>query len=407
MKNTTIDDTIVRRWRKKLILTEREYMKKALIVTTVSGFVPQFEMHNVHILQELGYEVHYASNFQNVSYGIDNHRLDGTGIVRHQVDLMRSPFDLKNNRKAYQQIKEILKAEDFDLLHCHTPVGAVLARLVAKSYRKKGMKVIYTAHGFHFYKGAPLKFWLVSYPIEWWLAKDTDSLITINEEDFKNAKKLPVGKKYGKKGNVYKIDSVGIDCEKYRLGLCSKEQKRKELGISKEAFVLISVGELNWNKNHAIVVEALGRLKELNLQYIICGEGIERVPLEKQAKQLGIIDKVILTGFRSDIPEILNASDAMIFPSLREGFGLAAVEAMATGIPVIAFDNRGTREYMQDGKNGYVVWDNDVEGMVNAIKRLYHLPKEEYEIMQQHCFKTAKRFDYHFVNKIMKKIYEE
>ena len=382
-------------------------MKKVLIVTTVSGFVPQFEMKNVQILQQMGYEVHYASNFHLVSYGTDNHRLDGTGIIQHQVDFARSPFDIKSNQKAYQQLKKVMQQQYFDLVHCHTPVGAVIARLVARPYRKKGTRVIYTAHGFHFYKGAPLKFWIVSYPMEWWLAHYTDTLITINEEDFQNAKKLPVGKQYGKQGKVYKIDSVGVELEIYRSILITKEEKRKELGIPSNAFVLISVGELNWNKNHAVVVEALGKLKKENLYYLICGEGIEKDALLEQSKQLGIEHQVILTGFRSDIPEILKMVDAMVFPSLREGLGLVAIEAMASGVPVIASDNRGTREYMQDGVNGYVAWNNTVEEIANAIQTLYELPKKEYAIMQQNCLETAKRFSSVQVNKTMRQIYKE
>ena len=382
-------------------------MKKALIVTHVSGFVPQFEMNNVCILQEMGYEVHYASNFNNVSYGKDNHRLDGTGIIRHQVDFVRSPFDIKNNQKAYRQLKRIMEYQHFDLVHCHTPVGGVLTRLVARHYREKGTKVIYTAHGFHFYKGASWKFWLVSYPIECWLSHYTDSLITINKEDFQNATKLVLGKRNGKRGNVYKIDSVGIDLIKYSSISVTREEKRKELHIPKDAFLLVSVGELNWNKNHKVVLEALGKLKEENLYYVICGEGIEKDSLKEQVKQLGIEKQVAFLGFREDIPEILKMADVMVFPSLREGFGMVALEAMASKVPVIALDNRGTREYMQDGKNGYIVWKNDVNDMADAILKIYQLPKKEYDTMKQNCLETAKQFNSDLVSKKMKQIYEE
>ncbi len=382
-------------------------MKKALIVTHVSGFVPQFEMNNVHILKKMEYEVHYASNFHNVSYGEDNHRLNGTGLILHQIDFSRSPFDLKENMKAYLQLKQLMKEQEFVLVHCHTPVGGVLARMVAKSYRNKGTKVIYTAHGFHFYKGASLKFWIVSYPIERWLAHYTDVLITINEEDFQSAKKLSLGKKNGVKGKVYKINSVGIELEKYHSISVTKEEKRKELGIPNDVFLIVSVGELNWNKNHAVVVEALGKLKEEKLHYLICGEGIEKVPLLEQAKQLGIEKQVTLAGFREDIPELLNIADGMVFPSLREGLGVVAIEAMASGVPVIASDNRGTREYMQDGVNGYVVWNNTAKEIAKAIQKLYQLPKKEYEMMQKHCLDTAQRFSSVQVNKTMQQIYEE
>ncbi len=377
-------------------------MKKALIVTHVSGFVPQFELNNVRILQSLGYEVHYASNFKNVSYGTDNHRLNGTKIVCHQVDFARSPFDFKSNLRAYRQLKELMKKQYFPLVHCHTPVGATYARLAARLHRKHGTRVIYTAHGFHFYKGAPVKFWLVSYPVEWWLAHYTDVLITINDEDYKNALKL--FRKTRNQRMVYKINSVGIDLNQYSL-----KQERKKKHVPEEAFLLVSVGELNWNKNHKVVVEALGRLNNPDIYYMICGEGIERVSLMEQAKRLGISDRTKLAGFRRDIPEILTEAHAMAFPSLREGLGLVAVEAMAAGVPVIASDNRGTREYMQDGINGYVVWKNDVEGTAEAIQKMYLLWKEDkeaYNRMKQNCRQTAKRFACEEVQKTMQKIYE-
>ncbi|MBP3608727.1 MAG: glycosyltransferase family 4 protein [Lachnospiraceae bacterium] len=386
-------------------------MKKALIVTHVSGFVPQFEMNNVRILQEMGYEVHYASNFHNVSYGTDNHRLDGTGIVRHQVDFARSPFEFKNNRRALRQLKQVMREQHYDVVHCHTPVGATYARLAAREHRKKRTRVIYTAHGFHFYKGAPLKFWLVSYPMEWLLAHVTDTLITINEEDFQNAKKFRLGKRNGRPGQVYKINSVGIDLKKYKSDKLYMRQKiRQELEIPMEAFVLVSVGELNWNKNHAVVLEALGRWKESSIYYIICGEGIEKESLKQQAERLGIGKQLCLTGFREDIPEILKAADAMAFPSLREGLGMVAVEALASGLPVVASDNRGTREYMQDGSNGYVVWNNAAEDMAVAIQKLYWVwceDKAGYAKMQQQALKTAEHFSSDIVNQTMRAIYSE
>ena len=178
--------------------------KKALLVTTVSGFVPQFEMGNVAILKELGYEVHYASNFHNPSYGTDNKRLDGTGIICHQIDFERSPFN-KRNIQAYKQLVNIMKEEKIDLVHCHTPMGAVLARLAAK---KCGIRnVIYTAHGFHFFKGASIKNWLIYYTVERFLSGFTDTQICINMEDYSNAKKF-------KAKNVEYIAGVGIDVSK-------------------------------------------------------------------------------------------------------------------------------------------------------------------------------------------------
>ena len=200
-------------------------MKKALLVTHVSGFVPQFEMG---ILQNMGYEVHYASNYHNPSYGDDNRRLDGTGIIRHQVDFERSPYSLKNVT-AYRQLKQLMEEERFDLVHCHTPMGGVLARLAAHATNTG--PVIYTAHGFHFYKGAPLLNWLIYYPVERWLSRYTDIQITINHEDFMRAKHF-------KAGRVVRIHGVGIDLDQEDQSV--REEKRLELGIKPEEVLWVS-----------------------------------------------------------------------------------------------------------------------------------------------------------------------
>jgi len=380
-------------------------MKKALLVTHVSGFVPQFEMNNVRILQEMGNEVHYATNLNNVSYGKDNSRLEGTGIICHQVDFARSPFDLKNHRIAMKQLKKLFQEHEFSLMHCHTPVGAALSRLVAAPYRKRGLKVIYTAHGFHFYKGAPWKYWMMFYPVERFLAGKTDVLITINKEDYERAEKFTLAKH--KNTSVYKIDSVGIELSKYAADLATRKNKRKELGVPEDAFLIVSVGELNNNKNHKVIVEALGILKEKKLFYVICGQGIERDTILKQVKKLGIDDRVKLAGFCNDVPAILQAADVMAFPSYREGLGMVAVEALASGLPVISSDNRGTREYMLDGINGFVIRKNNAAEFAKVIMKMYRLPQDKYIEMKKNSIESVKKFGIEHVSKTMEKIYQE
>ncbi len=380
-------------------------MDKVLIVTHVSGFVPQFEMSNVRILQKMGYEVHYASNFHNVHYGVDNHRLEGTGIVQHQVDFSRSPRGVRSNMRAYRQLKQLFEEHRFAMVHCHTPVGGFWARLVARKYRKEGTRVIYTAHGFHFYQGGPLKYWLFLFPVERWLAHITDTLITINEEDYRRAQKFRLAKRDGVRGNVYKINGVGIDAELFGTDRKGRADKRREFGIQEDSFFLVSVGELNRNKNHVLVIEALGLLKNPQIRYMICGEGPEKAALIERAEQLGIGNQVILAGFRQDIPDILVAADAMAFPSIREGLCVAAVEALMSGGPLIALENRSTREYMQDGVNGYVVKHNDAKEMAAAIDRMYRLPKEEYESMKGNCRGSVERFTSKHVKRKMEDIY--
>ena len=349
-------------------------MKKALIVTTVSGFVPQFELNNVHLLQELGYEVHYASNFQNVSYGKDNKRLEGTGIVCHQVDFERSPFAIKQNRRAFRQLKQIVEQEAPELVHCHTPVGAALTRAVCAGQQKMHkLRVIYTAHGFHFYKGAPFKYWLLFYPVERWLARCTDVLITINKEDYERAKRFS----RRKRTKVEYVPGVGIDMDYWSgRGLLPEERQiirervRKDLGVSTEEKMLLSVGELIPRKNHLVVIEALAeKPPKQPYKYFICGQGVLHEELEQQIKEKGLSDKVVLLGYREDIRSLLYAADLFVFPSKQEGLPVALLEAMAAGTEVAASDIRGNRDLLELSEGE--LSDYDRENVKKKMQQIY------------------------------------
>lgn len=311
-------------------------MKRALIITTVSGFVPQFEMNNVKILQELGYEVHYATNYHMPVYTDSNDRLNGTGIIRHQIDFVRSPYHVTKNIKALKQLVNLMRKIKFSLVHCHTPMGGVLGRIAA--FKTNTKPVIYTAHGFHFYSGAPMMNWLFFYPVERWLAKWTDCLITINQEDYQRAKTFSV------RGEVEYVAGVGIDLEKYQNIQVDRQALRKKLGVPEEAFLLISVGELSKRKNHSVVIQALSQCKEKDIYYIICGSGVLEGKLLKLIEKYTLQERVKLLGYRTDIPELLSISDCFIFPSLQEGLPVAVMEALAVGLPVICSDIRGNRD---------------------------------------------------------------
>ncbi len=380
-------------------------MKKALIITTVSGFVPQFEMNNVFILQEMGYEVHYASNFHNPHYGSDNHRLDGTGIICHQVDFMRSPFHVMANLKAYRQLCRLLQEQRFHFIHCHTPMGGVLGRLAAEQNRKKqhsNCRVIYTAHGFHFYRGAPLINWIFYYPVERWLAHFTDILITINREDYQRAKRFHLREVKGKQGRVEKVNGVGIDVTYYQRIAIDREAVRKEIGIKKGQLLFLSIGELNHNKNHKVMIEALAKSKR-DVCYVICGEGKFKKVLEKLIKKYQLEDKVHLLGYRKDIPELLKASDLFVLPSFREGLSLSLQEAMACSVPVIASDIRGNRELIDRGKGGWLLHPKDKKGLVKIINTL---EKSNLAFMGDYNGKKIEAYDRKIMIGKMRKIYD-
>lgn len=383
-------------------------MKKVLLVTTVSGFIPQFEMNNVKILQNMGAEIHYAANYDMPSYGTDNHRLDGTEIIRHQVDFERSPFN-KKNLKAYRQLKRLMEQEHFDLVHCHTPMGAVLARIVAHQTRTS--PVIYTAHGFHFYKGAPLKNWLFFYPVEKYLSKYTDEQICINREDYQ----LAINKFHAR--NVDYVPGVGIDLKNViHLSKGEKEKKRQEFGVGPEKIVILSVGELIKRKNHETILKSLAKLKNTDIVYLICGHGELQNYLIDLAKQLGLQDQVQFLGYRSDIYEIYAMADLFVFPSYQEGLPRAMMEAMASGLPVVCSDIRGNSDLMKIEKKledfpayectgGLMISDADhVESYCKGIQ--YMLKKQDQWVqMGKENSDNISAFDIEHVSQVMKTIY--
>ena len=329
---------------------------KILYVTTVSSTTNFFISH-VNMLLDQGHLVDFACNvFKPLNQGLLNR-----GCTVLQVSFSRSPLN-KSNIQAFKEIKKILNDGNYDIVHVHTPVAAAITRLACKNI--PNITVIYTAHGFHFFKGAPLKNWLLYYPVEKYLSKYTDVLITINQEDYKRAKK-----KFKAKQIEY-VPGVGIDVNKFRNVSVDRDKKRVELGIPKDSYVMVSVGELNKNKNHSTVIKALKQVNNTNIYYIICGTGPLKGKLSSLIEDLGLASHVKLLGYRSDIPEILHVSDLFIFPSKREGLGLAALEAMASGLPIVTSDIHGIRDYSKNGITGYSCPSNDVLGFAEAIKMM-------------------------------------
>ena len=371
-------------------------MKKALLVTHVSGFVPQFEMGNVKILQEMGYEVHYASNYHNPSYGDDNHRLDGTGIIRHQVDFERSPYSLKN-LTAYRQLKKLMEEERFDLVHCHNPMSGVITRLAAHATHTK--PVVYTAHGFHFYKGAPIKNWLLYYPVEYLLSFYTNQQICINIEDYERAKRFFHAQK------VNYVPGVGIDVKRIRDVKVNKSNKRKDLEIPKEAIVLVSAGELITRKNHETIIRTMAKLKDKRFVYVICGHGELEAHLKEIVKDLKLEHQVFFLGYRTDILEIYMASDICVFPSFQEGLPVALMEAMACGLPVVCSKIRGNTDLV-DNNGGILIKPTDVESYAGAILKLGN-DKSLRETMGSYNQRIVEKFDVEKISSAMIMIYED
>ena len=367
-----------------------------MFVATVYKFL-NFEKSDIKILKDMGFEIHTATNMANEDWLNDDGCLDSLGVVKHQIDFCRFPFSFENI-KAYKQLRKLIKENDFSLIHCHTPVAGVITRIANIATRKNKTKVIYTAHGFHFYKEAPFLNWILYFPTEYLMSFFTDVLITINNEDYEFAKNYLHSK------CVEYIAGVGIDLNKLKDIKIDKYTKKKELGIPEKCKLILSVGELNKNKNHQIVLKSLAKINNKNIHYAICGAGKLQNELKILGEKLNILSQFHLLGQRKDVPEILKCGDVFVFPSLREGLGLAALEAMASGLPLIVSDNRGSRDYAVNDFNSYVIKTNDIDSYKNSIINLLDNAEIRKKFISNSS-KTVEKFSLTKVSEKMKKIY--
>lgn len=335
---------------------------KILYITTIGGTMVFFNSL-IGELRKEGHVVDIATN-ETDSRVPDYYREIGCKVF--QISTSRSPFSF-GNIKAISEIRKI--AKDCDIVHCHTPLASMATRLACRKLRKKGLKVMYTAHGFHFYKGAPIKNWLLYYPIEWFCSYFTDVLITITKEDYSLAKKRLKAKQ------TEYVPGVGIDYEKFNSVKVKKNKLREELNLPKDATVLLSVGELNKNKNHQIVIKALSKIDNDNIHYIIVGKGNEKDNLENLAKELGIDNQVHLLGYRNDVEKLYKISDIYVLPSIREGLNVSIMEAMASGLPVICSFNRGNNDFVSYGVLGCDLKkeESDFKEKIEELTKSYFL----------------------------------
>lgn len=342
---------------------------KILYVTTVSVTMGFFPAH-IRMLQDEGHTVELACNLDDPL----PEKAAELGCAAHHIPFSRSPLSA-DNIQAYWELKKLLDENHYDIVHTHTPNASVIARLACRRLRKKGVRVFYTAHGFHFYVGAPLKNWLMFYPVEKLLSRWTDVLITINHEDYQRAQK-----KFHAKKTVY-IPGVGLDTERFGC-YDTREVKRRELGIPMDAKVLLTVGELNANKNQSVVIRAMAELSDPNLHYVLCGRGESEGALRQLAEELGVAERVHFLGFRTDVPEIYPAADLYLCPSFREGLNVSIMEAMASGLPVLCSDIRGNRDLVEREKGGLRCRPDDVDEFAQAIQTLLEHPERREEIGQ-------------------------
>ena len=366
--------------------------KRVLMVATVPSMIGQFNMNNIRILQEMGYAVDVAGDFTDTSVWPEERvqrfkkQMQDMGIECIQLDFSRSALKLNRHIESYRETLKLLREKNYSFIHTHTPVASAIVRQAA---HKTGTKVIYTAHGFHFYDGAPLKNWLVFYPIEKHYSRYTDVLITINKEDYKRA-----SEKFHAKKTVY-IPGVGVDTEKFKPRESGRERIRAELGLKEKDILLLSVGELNENKNHVSVIRALAGL---NVVYVIVGKGEKKEELERVGRELGV--DVRLVGFRNDVADFYDAADIYILPSLREGLNVSLMEAMASGLPCLAGRIRGNVDLV-DEKGGYLFEPRNVDEIREVVGKCV----KNRAGMGKYNLRKIRSFDLTIVDNLTSEIY--
>jgi len=330
--------------------------RKVLFVATVlRGHVLVFHLPYMKWFQEQGYEVHLCCRNDTPDPDIQVPYCDKW----IQLPFERSPLS-KANVAVYKQLKALIDRENYALVHCNTPVGGVLGRLCSRAARKKGTKVVYTAHGFHFFDGAPLKNWLLFYPVERFVSRFTDLLITMNGEDDRRAKSFHARK-------TAMVNGVGVDLSRFEE-IVDRDEVRYELGIGQDVPLLITVGEHIDRKNHATVLRTLALLD--NVHVLFCGVGEKEEELKSLAEELGVTERAHFLGFRRDVPRLLAASDVFFFPSLQEGLPVSQMEAMAAGLPCVVSDVRGNADLVSNGEGGFLRKPFDAAGFAEDIALL-------------------------------------
>lgn len=377
-------------------------MGRVLNVATVASNLNQFDRENLKILKDMGCDIHIACNFNRGNSwsqeALDSFRdfLNEIEAVAFDIDFSRNVFDFSSFRNSYKRLLNLVRENEYDFIHCHTPVASAVCRMVA---RKTGVKVMYTAHGFHFFKGAPLKYNVIFKSVEKKLAKYTDMLITINDEDHRAAEKF----KLRPGGSVKYIPGVGVNVKAIKNCVVDISEKRRELDIPPDATVVITVAEMIVRKNYKSAIKAFSVLNS-NCHYVICGTGPLEDELRGLCEELKIADRVHFLGFRSDVHQLLKMADIFLFTSNQEGLPVALMEAMAAGLPIVASQIRGNYDLV-DPEGGFLSDRENVDEFGKHLKLLAE-NKELRSSMGEYNQIKINEFSCDKVNILMRENYE-
>lgn len=341
-------------------------MAKRILITSTDLMMLQFLVPHVINLSHNGYEIEIAcSNVGGRKKELYD-KLEEYVRKIHIVRLERSPIAL-TNFMGYNDLKKIIRQGHYNLIWTNEPVMGIMTRIAAQEVRTQGSKVIYMTHGFHFYKGAPKRNWLFFYTIEKWASRLCDEIVTINREDYKRAKKMYAP-------SVKYIHGIGINPNRMKIK-GENGDIYQELALKDENFLMVSVGELNENKNHQVIIKALGKLKDKSIHYVVCGKGEQLENLKKLAEKLEVSNNVHFLGYRLDVLDICKKANLFVFPSYREGLPISPLEAMYCGLPLITSNIRGPVDFMEEGKTGYLISPDNIDGFAEKIKKLKNNPK--------------------------------
>lgn len=368
-------------------------MKGKVLFISNTAIFSRFNLPFMRWFRQQGWQVDYVSDGEIQIPDCDN---------QYAIPIKRSPYNFKN-LTAYKELKKILM-NNYDIIHCHTPMGGVLGRLATKNVNTKAV-VIYTAHGFHFCKGAPLINWFMYYPIEKYFAKYTDVLLTINEEDYAIARK-----KFLVCNDIFKVDGVGVDLSRfYPYSADKKLQVRRELGYDKDDYIITNVAEITKNKNQYMLIKSLAELKKSipTLKVLFIGNdnySTEKKRLKLLIKKNKVQDFIQFLGYRHDVDKLTAISNIAFSASIREGLPVNIIEAMACGIPIVCKRNRGHNSLIIDGKSG-LLFSSTTE-MINSILKIY---KSECfaDNLSKNAIQCSKKYSRELIIEKMAKIYEQ
>ena len=374
---------------------------KALLLAAMGSVHRQHNKANIKALKEIGAIIYLAANFgtdtpreKNNTQFVAECKRDGINII--DIPFRRGGFI--TNIFQIPVLNKFLKREKFDIVHVHTETGGFMLRLSCLIQSKCNTKFVYTPHGMSFWKGSSLKSQLVYRPLERWICSAMDMNLGMNMEEVENLEQW-------NKRTAHYVHGVGLDVARMQNPVRSREQMREEFGLTESDKFIASIGELDDNKNHITVIKALATLGRKDFKYVVCGVGPNKDILLAEAERMGLKDNVILAGYRSDIPDVLNAADIFVFPSFHEGMPVSALEAMACGLPIICSEIRGNVDIIREGDNGYLFQPSDVETLARKLEYLLD-DAEKRKIMGLKNKENVKDFSLDSVTEELKRIYK-